>query len=137
MLAALRQGSYDEEDISDELQAIRSSIASRPKSKYSPSIALSLSLFQDPALFARLWRGFLLQFMAQMCGATAMKYYLPTLLRALGLSTQMALLVGALEVTLKISMTFVEMWLIDRFGRKACLIGGSVVMAIAMLVCTL
>ncbi|CEJ79843.1 hypothetical protein VHEMI00058 [[Torrubiella] hemipterigena] len=134
VLAALRQGSYDEDDISDELQAIRSSIASRPKSKYSPSIALSLSLFQDPALFARLWRGFLLQFMAQMCGATAMKYYLPTLLKALGLSTQMALLVGALEVTVKISMTLVEMWLIDRFGRKVCLIGGSLVMAIAMLI---
>lgn len=65
-----------------------------------------------------------------------MKYYLPTLLKALGLSKKAALMAGAVEMTLKIGMTVVEMWIIDRFGRKACLIGGSMVMGTAMLVST-
>lgn len=72
--------------------------------------------------------------MAQMCGATAMKYYLPTLLKALGLEYRLALMAGAVEMTAKIGMTVVEMWVIDRFGRRACLVGGSLVMGIAMMV---
>lgn len=97
-------------------------------------IALSLHLIRSPPLRARLWRAFLLQFMAQMCGATAMKYYLPTLLKALGVGSRLALMAGAAEMTLKIGMTVVEMWVIDRFGRRACLVGGSLVMGVAMLV---
>lgn len=72
--------------------------------------------------------------MAQMCGATAMKYYLPTLLKALGLEYRLALMAGAVEMTIKIGMTIVEMWVIDRFGRRACLTGGSVIMGVAMMV---
>lgn len=134
ILTQLRQGSHDAESISDELQDIKLSVESRRRSTKNSFIALSLSLFQEPALFARLWRAFLLQFMAQMCGATAMKYYLPTLLKALGLSTRLALMAGALETTAKIGMTVIEMWLIDRFGRKVCLVSGSLVMGFAMLV---
>ena len=97
-------------------------------------LARTLSLLREAPLRARLWRALLLQFMAQMCGATAMKYYLPTLLRALGLPTRLALMAGAVEMTAKIAMTVVEMWVIDRFGRRACLVGGCLVMGAAMLV---
>jgi MFS family permease len=93
-----------------------------------------LSLFKEPPLFARLWRAALLQFMAQMCGATAMKYYLPTLLKALGLETRIALMAGAVEMTLKIGFTVLEMFIIDRFGRTTCLAAGCVVMALSMMV---
>lgn len=72
--------------------------------------------------------------MGAMVGATAMKYYLPSLLGALGVDTRMALMAGAVEMTLKIGLTVVEMWLIDRVGRRACLVGGCVVMGVAMLV---
>lgn len=116
-----------------EIQAIESDINAYPLPQRS-FVGKSLALFQNKSLFARMWRAFLLQFMAQMCGATAMKYYLPTLLKALGLSTRLALMAGAVEMTAKIGMTVVEMWIIDRIGRKACLAGGSAVMAIAMLV---
>lgn len=134
VLTHLREGSHSQEDVKAELNAIRASITSLPESKLPPSIVLAISLFRDPALFARLWRGFLLQFMAQMCGATAMKYYLPTLLKALGISREVALMAGAIEMTAKIGMTVIEMWLIDRFGRKLCLISGSFIMAVGMLI---
>lgn len=93
------------------------------------------ALLRDAALRTRLLRAFLLQFMAQMCGATAMKYYLPTLLEALGLQSRVALMAGAVEMTAKIAMTVLEMWIIDRVGRRVCLMAGCVVMAVAMLVC--
>jgi MFS family permease len=93
-----------------------------------------VSLFTDRSLFARLWRAALLQFMAQMCGATAMKYYLPTLFRALGLSTRISLLAGGIESTLKIGLTILNMFIIDRVGRRWTLVVGAGVMAFAMLV---
>ncbi|KAG9256850.1 general substrate transporter [Emericellopsis atlantica] len=116
-----------------ELDLISTSTTRLPPT-FSSFKRLTLSLFRDPALFARLWRAFLLQFMAQMCGAAAMKYYLPSLLQNLGLSVQSSLMAGAIEMTLKIGMTVVEMWIIDRLGRRLCLVLGSVIMGVAMLI---
>ena len=63
-----------------------------------------------------------------------MKYYLPVLLEALGLEYRVALMAGAVEMTVKIGLTVIEMWIIDRVGRRACIVGGSAVMGVAMLV---
>jgi MFS family permease len=142
----LREGAYTSPAIADELHAMTADASSRQhlyrslnnnsnsNSNRNRFLALTLHLVRSPPLRARLWRAFLLQFMAQMCGATAMKYYLPSLLKALGVGARLALMAGAAEMTLKIGMTVVEMWVIDRFGRRACLVGGSVVMGFAMLI---
>ncbi|KAK8143682.1 hypothetical protein G3M48_006884 [Beauveria asiatica] len=129
----LREDVNEPADIVHELHAINRDIEAYRQGQDS-FFAKSFALFREKPLFARMWRAFLLQFMAQMCGATAMKYYLPTLLKALGLNTRLALMAGAVEMTAKIGLTVVEMWIIDRFGRKTCLAGGSVVMAVAMLI---
>jgi MFS family permease len=92
-------------------------------------------LFTDRDLFARLRRAALLQFMAQMCGATAMKYYLPSNFLALGLGKQLSLLASGIESTLKIGCTIIEAFLIDRAGRRSTLLLGSTIMSIALLVC--
>lgn len=130
VLHSLRQDTTSRRLIAHELRAISAAVESHREHSPSPSLAL----FRNASLFARLWRAFLLQFMAQMCGAAAIKYYLPTLLEALGLDYQLALVAGAVEMTAKIGMTVVDMWAIDRFGRRACLSGGSVMMGVAMLV---
>ena len=93
-----------------------------------------ISLFTDASLFARLWRSALLQFMGQMCGATAMKYYLPALFQALGLSRRVSLLAGGIESTMKIGCTLVDMVIIDRAGRRTTMTAGAAVMAFSMLV---
>lgn len=93
-----------------------------------------VSLFADRSLFARMWRAAVLQFMAQMCGATAMKYYLPTLFKALGFSQRVSLLAGGIESTLKIGCTVIEMLIIDKVGRKFTLVAGAAVMAFALMV---
>ncbi|KAG6019545.1 hypothetical protein E4U19_007074, partial [Claviceps sp. Clav32 group G5] len=124
VLHALRQGTTSPDLINRELHTISSAAESLPRSYRQSFLDPSLSLFRNQSLFARLWRAFLLQFMAQMCGAAAMKYYLPTLLEALGLEYRLALMAGAVEMTTKIGMTVVEMWVIDRFGRTGCLMVG-------------
>ncbi|KAM4062713.1 major facilitator superfamily protein [Hirsutella rhossiliensis] len=129
VLDRLREGTCPPEAVARELAAIRADVEDRPGRD-----SAALALFRRPLLRARLWRAFALQFMAQLCGATAMKYYLPTLLRALGLSTRLALMAGAIEMTAKIGMTVVEMWAIDALGRRACLVGGCLVMGVSMLI---
>ena len=68
----LRDGTTSREAITHELHAISADVESRHASASSasasastsitssPFIALTLSLFREPALFARLWRAFLL-----------------------------------------------------------------------------
>ena len=73
--------------------------------------------------------------MAQMCGATAIKYYLPTVFLALGLSKDMSLMASGIESTLKIGLTIMEMFLVDIIGRRNSLLIGAVVASVAMLVC--
>ena len=91
-------------------------------------------LFTNKDLFARMWRVALLQFMAQMCGSTAMKYYLPTNFIALGLGKELSLLASGIESSLKVGCTIMEMLLIDRLGRRKTLVLGSSIMTIALLV---
>jgi Na+/melibiose symporter-like transporter len=125
----LREDNFDGDEIEGELSGIKRSI-----NEYRNSGFNLFSLIREKALFARLWRAALLQFMAQMCGATAMKYYLPTLFKALGLGTRLALMASAIEMTMKIGCTIIEMFIIDRLGRKVTLVAGCVVMALGMLV---
>jgi len=91
-------------------------------------------LFTDRALFSRLWRATFLAFIAQMSGATAIKYYLPTNFKALGLSSELALMIGGIESTLKIGCTIIAMFMIDKVGRRTNLLLGAVIMSIALLV---
>lgn len=72
--------------------------------------------------------------MAQMCGNTAMKYYLPQIFIDLGLGRQLSLMIGGVESTLKIGCTIIEMLIIDRIGRRSTLIIGCVVMGVALAV---
>lgn len=72
--------------------------------------------------------------MAQMCGATAIKYYLPTVFLALGLSKDLSLMASGIESTLKIGCTIMEMLIIDKLGRKKTLLLGCAVMSLAMIV---
>lgn len=124
-----REGSYTDDEVKAEFDKIQVSVQ-----EHRASERTWLSLFAERDLFDRLWRASLLQFMSQMCGATAMKYYLPTLLAKLGVPTRITLLIGGIESTSKIAMTVVEMLIIDRVGRRTTLVAGSAAMSAGMLV---
>lgn len=72
--------------------------------------------------------------MAQMCGATAIKYYLPTVFLALGVSKDFSLMISGIESTLKIGCTIIEMLIVDRVGRRGTLLFGSALMSLSMLI---
>ncbi|CAK7212218.1 hypothetical protein SCUCBS95973_001380 [Sporothrix curviconia] len=129
VLLYLREGLCSDDETRHELDEICADVA-----EFRASGLNWTSLFRDPSLRGRLWRAALLQFMAQMCGATAMKYYLPTLFKALGLGTRLSLLAGGIESTLKIGCTVLEMLIIDRVGRRITLTVGAAVMSVAMLI---
>ena len=128
-LTFYREGYFTPDQVHAELIDIERSVAI-----FRVSGLTWTSLFTDKSLFARMWRAALLQFMAQMCGATAMKYYLPALFKALGLSHRVSLLAGGIESTLKIACNVIEMLIIDRVGRRLTLVIGAVIMAFALLV---
>jgi MFS family permease len=125
----VREGSFSEAEIEAELEHIISTVEAE-KAIGTPWTAL----FTRPNLFQRLWRAALLQFMAQMCGATAIKYYLPGLFQTLSLGHQLSLMISGIESTLKIGCTIIEMFIIDRFGRRVTIMAGCAVMAVSMLV---
>ena len=124
------RGSDSVDEVQSELDEIQENIGYHQAN----SISSWRVLFTDSNLFARMWRVALLQFMAQMCGSTAMKYYLPTNFIALGLGKEMSLLASGIESSLKVGCTVIEMLLIDRAGRKTTLVIGSAIMAVALLV---
>jgi Sugar (and other) transporter len=129
-LTYYREGAYTDAEILEEFNEIKADTDSyRDVARESWTI-----FFTRRDLFARLWRAALLQFMAQMCGATAIKYYLPSLFKKLGIETQLALMISGIESTLKIPCTIIEMYAIDRLGRRFTMIGGTILMSIAMLV---
>ncbi|KEZ43406.1 hypothetical protein SAPIO_CDS4578 [Scedosporium apiospermum] len=125
----LREGSFTHDEVDNEVNDMVDAVDEHRHSGLNWK-----SLFIEPPLFARLWRAALLHFLAQMCGAAAMKYYLPTLLKALGLSTRIALMAGAIEMTLKIGCSVIEMLIIDRLGRRLSLAIGCVAMAFGMFI---
>ena len=116
------------------VKAELSQIYEKAEEHRTQSMTSWTTLFTDPDLFRRLWRVALLQFMSQMSGATAMKYYLPTNFIALGLGTDLALLASGIESSLKVACTIFEAMVIDHLGRRLTLLIGSAVMAMALLV---
>lgn len=129
-LAYIRDADPESDIVSIELEAIRANVEDH-RNTFEEKWT---SLFTHRPIFNRLWRAALLQFMAQMCGNTAMKYYLPSIFASLGIEHRLTLLIGGIESTLKIGCTIIEMLIIDRVGRKTTLVIGCVVMGIALLV---
>jgi len=132
-LLYLRDATDSDIEVMDELEVIKCSVEEH---KVATSQSFTV-LFTNKSLFRRLWRAALLQFMAQMCGNTAMKYYLVPILMELGVKRQLALMMGGIESTLKIGCTIIEMYLIDRLGRRNTLVIGCLVMGAALAVCLL
>ncbi|KAH7346087.1 general substrate transporter [Pyrenochaeta sp. MPI-SDFR-AT-0127] len=91
-------------------------------------------LFAHRPLFNRLWRAALLQFMAQMCGNVSLKYYLPTVLMGLGVPRKTTLLIGGIELTIKIGFTIIDTWLMDHYGRRLTLVISCLIMSFALLI---
>jgi sugar porter (SP) family MFS transporter len=77
--------------------------------------------------------GVLLAVFQQITGINTVIYYAPTLLHQAGLGNSASLLANVGNGIVNVGMTVVAIWLIDKLGRRALLIGGTVGMAVALL----
>lgn len=70
----------------------------------------------------------------QLVGINSILYYAPTILEKLGFGTDAALVNTVGFGLLSVAATLVSGFVVDRIGRKPLLIGGSIVLGVAMLV---
>jgi sugar porter (SP) family MFS transporter len=78
--------------------------------------------------------GVLLAVFQQVTGINTVIYYAPTLLHQAGFGNSASLLANVGNGVVNVGMTVVAIWLIDKVGRRALLLGGTVGMAIALFV---
>jgi sugar porter (SP) family MFS transporter len=78
--------------------------------------------------------GVLLAVFQQITGINTVIYYAPTLLHQAGLGNSASLLANVGNGIVNVGMTVVAIWLIDKIGRRVLLIGGTLGMAVALLV---
>jgi sugar porter (SP) family MFS transporter len=77
--------------------------------------------------------GVLLAVFQQITGINTVIYYAPTLLHQAGLGNSASLQANVGNGIVNVGMTVIAIWLIDKLGRRALLIGGTVGMAVALL----
>jgi sugar porter (SP) family MFS transporter len=78
--------------------------------------------------------GVLLAVFQQITGINTVIYYAPTLLHQAGLGNSASLLANVGNGIVNVALTVMAIRLIDKLGRRALLIGGTVGMAVALLV---
>ncbi|WP_105567399.1 sugar porter family MFS transporter [Microbacterium halophytorum] len=78
------------------------------------------------------WVGILLSVFQQFVGINVIFYYSTTLWRSVGFSEDSALMTSVITSVTNIVVTIVAILLVDRVGRKALLIAGSIIMTIAL-----
>lgn len=82
-----------------------------------------------PGMRNRVLLGVVIMIFFQMCGSNAINYYSPRIFESIGLvGTEAALISTGIYGIVRLVAVFVAMYfVVDRFGRKSMLIGGSVV----------
>ncbi|KAJ5677230.1 sugar transporter, partial [Penicillium maclennaniae] len=88
----------------------------------------------QPGLRNRVFIGIMIMVFFQMCGSNSINYYSPQIFGSIGLQGAEATLVstGIYGIVRLVAVFFAMYFVVDRFGRKAMLIGGSVMIAISM-----
>lgn len=107
------------DEIEDILQEIHASLAERTAKIFSFGtacvlIGIALSVFQ------------------QLVGINAVLYYAPLIFKAMGTSSDNAMLQTVLVGSVNVIFTLIAIFTVDRFGRRPLLIAGGLVMAVSM-----
>ncbi len=99
------------------------------------------SLQQETSSFSELFTGgykpalvvgVVLAVICQFSGINAIMYYAPEIFRAIGVARNAAFAETVSVGMVNLIFTFVAIWLVDRAGRKALLVVGSIVQVIAL-----
>ncbi|CDK24855.1 unnamed protein product [Kuraishia capsulata CBS 1993] len=128
-LARVNKVTVDHPFVNDEIDNIYNGIE-REKLAGNGSWA---DLFTGkPKIFYRVFVGVLLQSLQQLTGNNYFFYYGTTVFKAVGMndSFETSIVLGIVNF----ASTFVGLWVIERFGRRKTLLGGSVLMTACLVV---
>jgi MFS family permease len=127
--ASLRRVRDTEQDIEDEILAIREAITFE-KEVISGSY---WALFKDPSVRKRLMLAFVVNVGQQLTGQGTLNSYSSTIYKKVWTSVDTINLINALNATCGIIFTLNATWTVDRFGRKFLFIVGAIGMACCMM----
>lgn len=133
----VRKGDYDkasqvlldfsgEPDVNLKIQQIKDSLNLEKRETMADLLGPVLGL--KPIV----WVGVLLSVFQQFVGINVIFYYSTTLWRSVGFDENSALLTSVITSVTNILVTLVAILLVDRVGRKALLLAGSVLMTISL-----
>src|SRR3954452_11126589 len=121
-LARIRTG--DEEAITQELEEIKDSLEVEPGGW--PDLL-------HPMVKAALFVGVGLAILQQITGINTVIYYAPTIVKFTGIGSSSSAILASVGVgIINVGMTVVALRYLDKWGRRPLLIGGSIVMALAL-----
>ncbi|RCS62711.1 sugar porter family MFS transporter [Microbacterium sp. JB110] len=115
-----------EPDVNLKIQQIRDSLHDETKESLRDLAGRAFGL--KPIV----WVGILLSVFQQFVGINVIFYYSTTLWRSVGFSEDSALLTSVISSVTNIVVTIVAILLVDKVGRKALLVAGSILMTIAL-----
>jgi len=133
----VRKGDYDkasqvlldfsgEPDVNLKIQQIKDSLNLEKRESMADLLGPVLGL--KPIV----WVGVLLSVFQQFVGINVIFYYSTTLWRSVGFDENSALLTSVITSVTNIAVTIVAILLVDRVGRKALLLAGSVLMTLSL-----
>ncbi|RYC59597.1 hypothetical protein CHU98_g6602 [Xylaria longipes] len=127
---ALRRIRETEQDVEDEILAIREAIEYE-----NEAISGSYkALFKDPSIRKRLGLAFVINVGQQLSGQGTLNSYSSAIYKKIWTSSETINLINALNATFGILFTLNALWSADRFGRRWLLIVGALGMAVCMLI---
>jgi hypothetical protein len=131
--AALTRVRATSQEVEDEILTI---IEALEYEKEAISTSYS-ALWKDPSVRRRLLLAFVLNVGQQLTGQGTLNAYSTAIYKKVFTSASKIALINALNATCGILFTLNAVWTVDRFGRKALLIGGALGMSMCMLIVTL
>lgn len=128
--SALRRVRDTEEEVEDEILQIREALEYE---KEAISGGYS-ALWKDKSLRKRMYLALVINAGQQLTGQGSLNTYSTKIYQKVFTHESQISLINALNATFGILFTLNTIWFIDRFGRKALLIGGSIGMGLCMII---
>ncbi|KAJ5727824.1 hypothetical protein N7493_005644 [Penicillium malachiteum] len=127
---ALRRVRDTEEEVEDEILQIREALEYEKEAISSGYSAL----WKDKSIRKRLLLALVMNAGQQLTGQGSLNTYSTKIYEKVFTRESQISLINALNATFGILFTLNAIWFIDRFGRKALLIGGSIGMGLCMII---
>ncbi|KAL1627225.1 hypothetical protein SLS56_006464 [Neofusicoccum ribis] len=129
-LAKIRSGAPSDENVQAEFHEMVASYEFRKR--YEPGY---MGIFKNRALRKRLLYGFYATALQQVGGIAAVTMYATLIYKSLGWDNgSQALAINGIQAVLQLFIVLVNTFTVDRFGRKALLMAGFTIQALALLI---